>query len=98
MRMRKLYEAMEYASPMQKEKIWDVIDEVFAEIKRKFPAYYNKYETKLCDILEEGHQSFRGYDDEDYDSSRRHQGAVGYIHHSPYDMRDRMPERYNRYR
>ena len=46
MRMKKLYEAMQYASPIQQERLWDVIDEIFAEIKRKFPPYYEKYENR----------------------------------------------------
>lgn len=51
MKMKKLYEDMERATPQQKERIWDVVDEVFEEIERKFPDYYKTYKHKLKSIL-----------------------------------------------
>lgn len=102
MRMKKLYEAMQYASPIQQERLWDVIDEIFAEIKRKFPPYYEKYENKIYGILESSQgQSFRHHlDDDDYGSPRHHKGALGYINNTSYDIRERelRNDGYNRYR
>lgn len=43
---------MERATPQQKERIWEVVDDVFEEIERKFPDYYRKYKTKIHSILE----------------------------------------------
>lgn len=52
MKMKRLYEDMERATPQQKERIWEVVDDVFEEIERKFPDYYRKYKSKLHSILE----------------------------------------------
>lgn len=52
MKMKRLYEDLERATPQQKERIWEVVDDVFEEIERKFPDYYKKYKHKLHTILD----------------------------------------------
>lgn len=44
---------LEQASPRQKEKVWEIVDEVFEEIEQKFPTYYKKYHGKLERALSE---------------------------------------------
>lgn len=61
MKMKRLYEDMERATPKQKERIWEVVDDVFEEIERKFPDYYKKYKHKIHAILdgqEQGGENF----------------------------------------
>ena len=52
MKMKRLYEDLQHATPQQKERVWEVVDDVFEEIERKFPDYYRKYKTKIHSILE----------------------------------------------
>lgn len=80
MKMKRLYEDMERATPQQKERIWEVVDDVFEEIEHKFPDYYRKYKRKIKNILEDeyGEQSMTEHEAREHVSMlKNHDGTRG---------------------